>query len=222
MRWATQGSESSSGTGAPLIHKVNRWQRSMTHSVPTLWFSISDIGQGKHKSRLTRKPPKWHFFQSHFCIFGFYISRKIQSKHPFGKIFIQSEIFMGFRSLLSHPSKMAPENFRRRFLKTGPNCHLVGFRLRWLIKSWRSLSGHTLTQLRHLFDKPLFCLSTWSWNDTCMARNESHDRMLTLYMSNRWKWSWPAGIGPTAHANCECPASLKDPELWYRMTDALV
>ena len=52
----------------------------------------------------------------------------IQSKNRPKKIFIQSEV-VGFRSLPSHPSKIAPRNFRRRFLETGPT-------VTWSVFAW--------------------------------------------------------------------------------------
>ena len=81
--------------------------------------TFPSLNMSAHMCRLRRKPTKWHFLPKPlFRIFRSYSSRKIQSKKPFKKIFIQSEV-MGFRSLLSHPSVMAPGNFRRRILETG-------------------------------------------------------------------------------------------------------
>ena len=72
-------------------------------------------------SWLRRKPTSDIFFYQNpffFLNFRFYISRKIQSKKIVWKNIYRSEV-MGFRSSLSYPSIMAPENFRRQLLETG-------------------------------------------------------------------------------------------------------
>ena len=58
------------------------------------------------------------FDQNHFLELSESTSPYKKKTKNRSKIFIQSEV-MSFRCLLSHPSIMAPGNFRRRFLETG-------------------------------------------------------------------------------------------------------